>query len=172
MADQVSPYDARSVANYILSLASERKIHITQIMLHKLLYFSQGWYLVTHVKPLIKQPFEAWRHGPVIKIIRDEFKDFGANEITRYATSIDIFTGKKSIVDHRLSLDDARFVEYILLAYHGFDAWKLSEMTHEPDSPWHRLWSTKEPTGRLALRLRNEDIAAHFARLSSQIRQS
>lgn len=157
-----APYDARAVANLLLDLADVRQLQLTQVSLLKLLYFAHGWYLAKTETPLIKQDFEAWQYGPVIKVIRDEFKSFGKNPITSRARRLDLFTSKRGIVAPELRSEDINLVEMVLDAYHRFDAWQLSEMTHEAGSPWDRIWNSSEPTGRLALRIRNEDIQRHF----------
>lgn len=160
-----APYDARAVANLLLDLARARSVPLTQISILKLLYFSHGWYLAAHRKPLISQEFEAWQHGPVVKVVRDAFKSYEAAPITGRATKLDIFTCERTEVVPNISPDDTIFIQSIFDAYRLYDAWQLSDMTHESGSPWDRIWNSKAPIGRLALRIRNEDIQAHFDRL-------
>lgn len=143
---------------------------LTQLSLYKITYFAHGWYLVETGEPLIAQDFEAWRLGPVVKVLRDEFSKFHDNPITLRAQKLDIFTGIRSLVSPELNPSDANFVSDIFDAYHIHDAWKLSEMTHETGSPWDLLWNAKEPTGRLGLRMRNADIKVHFEKLPQRFR--
>ncbi len=162
------PYDARAIANLLLDLADEKTFPLTQISIIKLIYFAHGWYLARWNRPLIFQEFEAWQHGPVIKVVRDEFKCFGKGKITARAQKIDLHLGKRSIVKTELLEEDAKFVAAIFNAYHIYDAWQLSELTHEQGSPWDRVWNASEPIGRMALRIRNEDIREHFWHLSER----
>jgi uncharacterized phage-associated protein len=168
--EQVAPYDARAVANFFLDLATQKKIALTQLSLLKLLYFAQGWYLVRFERPLVRQDFEAWKHGPVVKVVRDEFKSYGSRPITSRATALDIFSGKRLVADPNLSSADAAFVTSIFDSYHHYDAWDLAEMTHEKGSPWDKLWNTELPFGRLGLRIKNEEIKAHFYGLHRRFR--
>jgi uncharacterized phage-associated protein len=138
---------------------------LTQISLLKLLYFSHGWYLSGNNRPLLIQEFEAWQYGPVIKVVRDEFKDFGPKPITRRATKLNIITNERSIVQSEVSIEDKQFVLSIFNAYHVYDAWQLSKMTHEAESPWDKIWNSVSPVGRLALRIENDAIKAHFVGL-------
>jgi uncharacterized phage-associated protein len=165
-----APYDARAVANLLLDLADARNVRLTQVFLLKLLYFAHGWYLARNGTPLIAQEFEAWERGPVVKVVRDEFKSCGKRPITVRACKLDIYSGRRTKVMPDLSPRDADFVASIFEAYRAYDAWQLSDMTHETDSPWDRVWNSSEPIGRLALRLRNEDIKAHFEGLSKRFR--
>lgn len=156
----------------LLDIADARGVPLTQISLLKLLYFGHGWYLSRTGTPLIAQEFEAWELGPVVKVVRDEFQSFREKAITARASKLDIYSGRRSKVLPNLSPDDAEFVKAIFEAYHVYDAWQLSDMTHETGSPWDRLWNSSEPIGRLALRLRNEDIKAHFDGLPKRFRLS
>jgi uncharacterized phage-associated protein len=165
-----APYDGRAVANLLLDVAEEHGEFLTQLSLYKILYFAQGWYLVEKGQPLVKQDFEAWKYGPVIKAVRDEFHSFGDRPIRTRALKLDIYSGNKIEIKPEFPDEDRRFVSNIYLVYHVHDAWKLSEMTHERGSPWDRLWNTALPIGRLALRLRNDDIKAHFDGLPKRLR--
>jgi uncharacterized phage-associated protein len=160
-----SPYDARAVANFFLDLAEARRLTLTQIAILKLLYFAHGWYLAIEGQPLISQEFEAWKHGPVVKVVRDAFKNYEAAPITERARKLNILTGARTLVEPDLTHADGAFIRKIFDAYHVYDAWELSDMTHEVGSPWDQIWNSANPIGRLALRIKNEDIRAYFDRL-------
>src|SRR5579872_5281695 len=90
-----APYDSRAVANLLLDAADRRRLHLTQLSLYKLLYFSHGWYLADKASPLIIHDFEAWKYGPVVKVLRDEFAKFKDRPITSRAYKLDIYTGHR-----------------------------------------------------------------------------
>lgn len=159
------PYDARAVANYILELADHRRVNLTQMQILKIIYFAHGWYLAAYDKALIKQDFEAWKMGPVVRVVRDAFAKFGKDVVTERAESFDIFTGEIFEVLPVQDEKDRKFIKDIFSAYHIHDGWSLSQMTHEKDSPWDRLWNADEPRGRLRLALRNDEIRSHFLKL-------
>ncbi len=162
--NEAAPYDAREVSNYILRVASESSRQLTQMALLKILYYAHGWYLASYNKPLFRQPVEAWEYGPVVKVVRDAFKAFGKKPITSLAQRVDLETGEIIEVSSKLSGSDQDFVRSIFDAYARYDALKLSDMTHEKDSPWDRVWNTSEAVGRLGLRIRNEEIRSHFVK--------
>lgn len=167
--DARSPYDARAVANLLLDLADERHNELTQLSLLKLIYFAQGWYLAEFKRPLIKQDFEAWQFGPVVKVVKDEFERFGSDPINCRATKLDLWSGERLIVEPKLEARDAAFVSWIFSSYNHYDAWQLSEITHEKGSPWDRIWNASTPFGRLALRIRNDDIREYFEQATQRI---
>ena len=160
-----APYDARAVANFLLDEADKRKFTLTQMKLYKIIYFAHGWYLAYSNSPLVLHDFEAWKYGPIIKVLRDAFGKFGNKPINIRADKLDILTGHRQPVAAHLAPKDADFVMQVYDAYHIYDAWHLSRLTHEAGSPWDLLWNSIEPIGRLGLRLRNDEIKVQFARL-------
>lgn len=161
-------YDARAVANFILDLADRDAVKLTQVSLLKIVYFAHGWYLATKRRPLVTQPIEAWEYGPVIKVVRDAFKDFEARPITKRAERLILQTGELQVVQPDLSSEDAQFVEDVYKHYRQFDAWELSDITHERGSPWDRVWNPVGASGRLGLRIRNDEIEAHFLEIAAR----
>ena len=61
---------ARNAACWISKLFRERKSEeISEIVLHKLLYFSQREALIAdRDSPLFPEAFEAWKYGPVMPL--------------------------------------------------------------------------------------------------------
>ena len=165
-----APYDSRAVANFLLDLANGRNLSLTQLSLYKIIYFAHGWYLAQTGAPLIEHDFEAWKLGPVVKVLRDEFSACRERPITLRARKLDIYSGNRIPVAPDLDPKDSVFVRTIFETYHIHDAWKLSEMTHEAGSPWDMIWNAIEPVGRLGLRIRNRDIREHFAKLPQRFR--
>ncbi|MFN2099003.1 Panacea domain-containing protein [Altererythrobacter sp. MF3-039] len=159
------PYDARAVANLMLERLWEIGSSATQMQLYKMVYFAHGWHLASDRGPLVQQQFEAWDYGPVVRILRDAFKCFGKREITQKAERLDIFTGELTDVEPVSDPDEIAFIQNIVDAYHRYDGWHLSEITHEEGSPWDEIWNSREPVGKLALRIDDEAICSYFVRL-------
>jgi uncharacterized phage-associated protein len=160
-----APYDAREVANYVLDEAERIGISLTQLQLYKIVYFAHGWYLATEGRHLIKQNFQAWEYGPVVLVLRDAFKSAGKMSILCRAERMDLHTGELIKIQPMSNESDCRFVSKIVHFYSSFDGWALSEITHEPGSPWSAVWNTDKPTGNLGLRISNEMIKEYFERL-------
>jgi uncharacterized phage-associated protein len=163
-----APYDARSVANLFLDLAEERNVKLTQMQLLKLLYFAGGWYLARRGVPLIRQDFQAWEHGPVVKVVRDSFKSFGKSPITGRAERMDILTGEFTEVNPVGCELDRNFIRAVFEKYHVYGGWELSDFTHEEGTPWDEVWNSEEPIGRLGLKISNEAIRDYFIELAAR----
>jgi uncharacterized phage-associated protein len=163
-----APYDARQVSNYVIKLGDEVGRPITQMSLLKIIFYAHGWYLAVNGVPLFKQPVEAWEYGPVVKVVRDAFKEFGKSPITKMAERLDLQTGELVQLTSDLSDDDQKFVREIFDNYSKYSAGKLSDMTHEPGSPWDKIWNSSNTVGRLGLRIRNDEIRNYFLSLKSR----
>jgi uncharacterized phage-associated protein len=71
-------------------------------------------------------------------------------------------SGEFTQVSASLSNEDEKFVETIFDNYSKYSAFTLSDMTHEKDSPWDKVWNTNKTIGRLGLRIKNEEIREYF----------
>ncbi len=130
--------DALKVAEYIISLTNEEAGDtISNLKLQKLLYYSQGFHLAIHGKPLFENEIQAWQHGPVVPDVYDEYKKHGSSSIPRNedADLSDIVADEtaKEVIDEVYSV------------YGQFSAWKLRDMTHQ-ESPWIETVQSAEIT--------------------------
>ncbi|SDN55105.1 Panacea domain-containing protein [Limosilactobacillus mucosae] len=76
------PYNAMDVANFLVDFFNRKKTPITNIMLLKILYYLQAFYL-THNDKLFVENIEKWGYGPVVPVVYSYFKDNGAAPITK-----------------------------------------------------------------------------------------
>src|SRR5882724_82988 len=70
-----------SIANYFIKKARESGAEMTPMKLIKLVYISYGWYLAFANKPLINEKVQAWKYGPVVPSVYQEFKKFYKGQI-------------------------------------------------------------------------------------------
>lgn len=156
------PYDARMIANYLLDLSDSRGHPLSQAALLKILYFCHGWYLLWRKQRLSANDFEAWEYGPVVRVVRDSFKNYGRNPIRSRAKKFNVISGEFEEIPNIITMDDREFICKIFYYYSTFSTPQLIEMTHEKGSPWDRLWNTNHAVARLGLRIKDEEILAHF----------
>lgn len=117
---------AATVANYLINKSSKEGSPLTNKRLQKLLYYVQAWNLAINNNPLFEDKIEAWIHGPVIRSIYEEYREFVANPIN-----------KTSITSTELNLDETttKFIDRIVKAYSVYDTPTLEYMTHA-EAPW------------------------------------
>ncbi len=104
-----------AVAKYLNELNADRHgCDMDEMKMHKMMYFSQRESLMNTNNPLFEDLFEAWKFGPVLRSVRNEYK------------SDHMFES----VDDTLTEDEKRLVASVFERYDSFDAWDLSSLSH------------------------------------------
>jgi uncharacterized phage-associated protein len=134
-------YDARAIANFFLDYADSKRCPVTIMSLLKILYFAHAWHLAKTNQPLVGQPFEAWQHGPVCRVVYEQFKGSGANVVTERATTLNVSTVKFEPASYDdVDEDTQQLMRNVFDYYATFHPFQLSDLTHEKDSPWDQVW--------------------------------
>ena len=103
------------VASYIYNRYQETKgERIDEMKLHKMLYFAQRESFIQKDEPLFKEVFYGWKFGPVLKEIRNAYRD------NTFYSHID-----EKIISRIKGIMDKIFAEYA-----DKDSWSLSRLTH------------------------------------------
>jgi uncharacterized phage-associated protein len=148
------PLNANVVANELLTRGQRDGVSIDPMKLQKLLYLEQGWHLLFLNSALFSQDIEAWKYGPVIPEIYQEFKEFRSSPITRTAE-----VGPNFLRPSEL---DIRLIEDVWNKYKDKGAIYLSMLTHEPGSAWDI--ARREGSGWYSPIIPNDLIRAEFLR--------
>lgn len=139
-------HDAKAVANYFLDLAGGTGHKLTPLKIQKLVYYAHGWHLALKKEPLLDERVEAWKFGPVIPSLYHEFKIYGSNPIEHKAVEVSLVDGDVYQHEHSIndscSLEEVGFTEKLLKriweVYKNHSGLQLSELTHQPGTPWDR----------------------------------
>lgn len=134
MADTIPVWDARKVAEYFIWKSQQEHKPVTNKKLQKLLYYSQAWNLTLHKQKLFEQDVEAWVHGPAVRDVYLEYKNFGFDPIV------------KEVDPNALKFADAqvRLLEQIWDIYGKYDAAYLELLSHS-EKPWQDARAGLEP---------------------------
>lgn len=157
-----SPYDARDVANYLLDCAQQRRQTLSITSVLKLVYFAHGWCLAKYGRPLIGQKFEAWKNGPVVRVLYDEFKSSSGGPITHRAKKFCVEHNEYIYAEDKLSAIDMILLDDILSAYGHHHPFALSDMTHVKGSPWSVVWDAGQKGLAPGMKIPNETIRSFF----------
>lgn len=111
--------------SYIFKRAEE----VTPLALQKMLYFTQGIYMVLFGGELFDEECEAWAHGPVFRDVYDVFKNFKYNPIddTRFSMFQNRF--------HELSEDEKKVIDLVVESFGMYSGKTLERITHR-EAPW------------------------------------
>jgi len=168
------PYPAAAIANEFIKLSREANRPVSPMKLQKLVYFAHGWYLALTGKPLINEPVEAWKFGPVIPSLYHVLKSYGDKEISNYLTDDpwnslalmgQAFKGRTYLIQDGPDPQEndlaKQVVRRIWDVYGGFNAVQLSNLTHAEDAPWTRT-SDKDKKHTIINQEAIRDYFAHF----------
>ncbi|MDB5411029.1 MAG: uncharacterized protein JWL84_5941 [Rhodospirillales bacterium] len=129
-------YDPRALANCILDTTAARGFGVTNMALNKIIYFSHGWHMALHDRPLVSVSFEAWDYGPVVPLLYHQFKGHGDQAISTRATRIDLQTGRNVAVEGAVSAETREHLDVMLEFYAPKSGPTLSHLSHDPQGPW------------------------------------
>lgn len=117
---------ALTVAKFFLSSQTgDASDAISNLKLQKLLYYAQGFYLAIHDKPLFKEDFEAWEHGPVIPAMYRMFSKYGSGAIPKPDDfSFEPYTD-----------EEKQFLQDVYGSFGQYSAWALRDLSHQT-TPW------------------------------------
>ena len=89
-----------------------------QMKMHKMMYFSQRESLMISSNPLFDEDFEAWKYGPVLVKVRNEYQ------------TGHMFSGAYKM----LTENEKVLVESVFDRYDEYDSWQLSTLSHAEHS--------------------------------------
>ena len=131
-------YSALVIASQFVNRAIENGKPITQMKLQKMLYIAQGLHLASTGKPIINEIIQAWKYGPVIPQIYEYYKMWGNLPITK-PTIIGAFSESNISIGLDVLCDSAEtIIDATWDITKDIDAVKLSNWTHEANSPWFK----------------------------------
>lgn len=157
------PYPAIVVANEIVKLANAEKIDITPMKLQKILYLANGIYFKRKGEKLIKEKFEPWEYGPVVKSVYNVYRECGGNNIN---SPIDQFiaTGSDSFIPAskiHVANEDLEIIKEAWDNAKNLSAFTLSAWSHNKNSPWDKAYSADPRPDYIS----DDDIKEYFDRV-------
>ena len=166
LENELKGYDGRAIANLILSSYDAATWQISNKKINKLIYFVHGFGLARLERKLVRNYFEAWDHGPVVRVVYDTFKRFGFSPIPNLATYTDLFDREEKVVEfHEIVEEEKQFILQVAGAYIKYTADELEAMTHSPGSPWHAVKNLNSLDRPYRLRIPDPLIREYFVRI-------
>lgn len=114
------PYPAELVAQYSLTKADpDEGDAISNLVLHKLLYYAQGFHLALSGAPLFPESVEAWMYGPVVPAV---YAKHQSDHTEALWPDPDFYCDN-------LDEETRDFLDEVYEVYGQFAAWKLHALT-------------------------------------------
>lgn len=166
--DTTLPHDALAVANYFLDKGADDGVPIDPLKLQKLVYFAHGWHLAVTGNPLFFQTVLAWPHGPVIRDLYHEFKNYRFHAIDGRATYYDREAGERVPSVAAFDPLTKQVLERVWSVYKGYSGTALSVMAHDEGTPWHQIVGHLKPEQRRDAPIPNRLIREHYVKLAKE----
>ena len=148
-------HNALGIANELIDLSGHR---MAQMKLQKLVYLSHAWNLAINQQPLVMDPILAWDNGPVIQRIWNHIRDWGYNcEKTYFG---DPRNDNRIVAD--ITDEERLVINHVWGKYGVYSGRHLSELTHQPGTPWTNAYFRHGRNSRLS----NDEIQQHITELA------
>lgn len=135
------------IANEFIRRAAEEGRALTQMQLQKLVYIAHGWNLAINGEKLTHDDPQAWDYGPVYRDLWQALKAYGRRPVTREIRKgeylPEMLDDQTAALPARAQLDpdERAIIDSVYRNYGSFHAFKLSALTHEPDTPWTHVYA-------------------------------
>lgn len=127
------------IANTFIYYSNKNNLYLPHMKLHKLIYFTCGWYLALSGKKLFDEQIECTEFGPLIRSVYNEFIDYGTTSITEYCKIKVIYNNKKIFITPFLSnvKKIKPLIEKIWEVYGNRTGNQLRSICNSKNSPSH-----------------------------------
>lgn len=144
-------HDPKTVANEFINRGIQENNPLTHIEVQKLLYFSHGWVMGIHGRPLHYGLWEAWRYGPVLPEVYFNLNHHRGKPI------------KTTIKDAPVEpfSEEEKAIMDVVYGYRSLGTFALVGISHSKDGPWYQTWHIKGDSAIIS----NEIIQSYFAGL-------
>lgn len=135
-------FRALEIARYTINYINKQNEEITNLKLQKILYYIQAAFLVETGEPCFPDEIVCWQHGPVVRIVYDEFRIYEAGSIPKQER-VKKMVFKNGMLkfeeqpyqDPQMSTEQKKLIDRVLNGLMSYDAWYLVDRTHE-EAPW------------------------------------
>lgn len=157
-----------SAANYILKSSMDNGYDLTPIHIIRLVYFSYSWHLAITGKPLIVEYIEAWRFGPIIRSVYDEFKKYGNEVIRDFGSFFDI--KKLNFIKASYNIfnkESEEIMDSVVKHYAILQPFQLSFLATKEGTPWHQIYEIEGKNSGFEI-ISNPIMESYFIEMSQK----
>ncbi|MES2387123.1 MAG: type II toxin-antitoxin system antitoxin SocA domain-containing protein [Bacteroidota bacterium] len=155
-ATEYTKFTAQQIAQFFISKANESGEVMSLMKLLKLVYIAQGVHLVrSNGLPLFEDRICAWTYGPVVENLYHLYKRFGNGHIfDSEPLSVEVSNDTKVMYE----------LQSVWKTFGKWTAIKLSNWTHEKDSPWDIVWNKQKGNAIKSAPIPNQIILNYFVK--------
>ena len=125
---------ALDVAMYVITRCVQKDKPISNLQLQKILYFIQVAFLQRYGQVCFDDEFEAWKLGPVVRDVYNQYCYYGSFKLRQQYTDVNIPLGFEeiSLLNEVIDLKSQK------------TARQLVQESHEPGRAWARVFRNGE----------------------------
>ncbi len=142
---------------------------ISHMKLQKLCYYAYGWWLALcpNDPPLMQSKPQVWKLGPVFQPVYSAYASHRSSQIlANQIKSVGPFRSAETI--SRSDNYESQIIDWIWGRYGHFTGIQLSDMTHEPGTPWHKKVVEKNFVVPRFTELTDDEIRPYFLALGKK----
>ena len=147
-------HDPVAIANFFIQKHTDG-LTIMQVL--KLSYIAHGFKLGLDWGPLSNELAQAWQYGPVFPSIYHKFKDANLYSIKVPATN-----DKGEVISSEFDERDLKVLNLIDELYGDVEGWRLSNLTHQKGTPWHKAFYENGGSITRGVELDDAEVQLHF----------
>lgn len=151
-------YPASVIAYAFVKKGIEEGNYVTQMKLQKIVYFAHGYHLAKYGEPLINEEFEAWKFGPVVNAIYQDYRLYGSDNIIDTGLITNESAELKETKPNAPAMDA---INYTWQVTKHLNAGQLSRWSHLDGSPWAQVYND----GQFSIPIKNTSIQDYFKNL-------
>lgn len=191
----MSPLDAFEHL-LVLSAVNGNTAGFSNMQANKLVYITHGYTLASVDTPLIQNTpieenennndrIEAWEHGPVIRSLYFNLRQFGSNKVSikEYQENIinnainrnfnlaeKFHNSIKSVIESGSKPKRTAFflLDWVNKTYGSKSAKDLRRITHKPNTPWYQCRNSAAEMDKLHIHIPDDLIKEHYQKLVSK----
>ena len=129
-------YSAFDLARYVLKKCIDEDHPISNLQLHKILYYIQKCFLREKKCRAFSEPVEAWQFGPVVPEVYDEYRIYGGRTIVWIPDAHDNVAWKDE--------KDKKLIDNIVEEKRKLDPWDMVQETHKEGGVWAKIYAGGE----------------------------
>jgi len=122
---------AVDLSKYILAKLGS----MSHLKLQKLIYYVEAYHLAYFEESIIEEDFEAWVHGPVVREVWDNYKNFDSPLFDSLELSKDEARKIIKKIESILTEDQLDLINDVFRALGEKSSYELERLTHE-EKPW------------------------------------
>jgi uncharacterized phage-associated protein len=159
-------YTPLQIANWFIKYHGS-ETDLKHMKLQKLVYCAYGWWLAFKETPLTREGPQVWKYGPVFETLYHALRPNESRPIREMQTS-NPFSAAETVPQE--DEETTALLKWVWNRYGHLSGFALSDMTHQPGTPWHKAAEQHDFVVPRGFEIPKEFIKEEFSRIHKESR--